>query len=178
MTSLAVPPCATTTQSIKAILLAGIAIAALPAATGEPPTTAAVPCDSPEARDQIDVTMATRLDKEIVKSASDTREYRHITLPNNLQVLLAHDSETEKSSAAMDVNVGHFSDPAEAPGLAHFCEHMLFLGTKKYPDEAEYNQFLNQVNVPRCATHSLPTSSLPVACCRLMADRGYFSTAG
>ena len=23
------------------------------------------------------------------------------------------------------------SDPAELPGLAHFCEHMLFLGTEK-----------------------------------------------
>ena len=28
------------------------------------------------------------------------------------------------------------------PGLAHFCEHLVFLGTKKYPDEAEYNAYL------------------------------------
>ncbi|KAJ0170064.1 hypothetical protein K1T71_014670 [Dendrolimus kikuchii] len=34
----------------------------------------------------------------------------------------------------MDVNVGYLSDPEELPGLAHFCEHMLFLGTKKYPE--------------------------------------------
>lgn len=34
------------------------------------------------------------------------------------------------------------SDPDELPGLAHFCEHMLFLGTKKYPDENQYNKFL------------------------------------
>ena len=26
---------------------------------------------------------------------------------------------------------GHMLDPDELPGLAHFCEHMLFLGTKK-----------------------------------------------
>ena len=37
-------------------------------------------------------------------------------------------SEAERSAAAMDVHVGHFSDPPELPGLAHFCEHMLFLG--------------------------------------------------
>ena len=37
-----------------------------------------------------------------------------------------------------DVGVGHFSDPEEIPGLAHFCEHMLFLGTEKYPDEGSY----------------------------------------
>ena len=32
------------------------------------------------------------------------------------------------------------SDPDELPGLAHFCEHMLFLGTKKYPEENEYSK--------------------------------------
>lgn len=26
---------------------------------------------------------------------------------------------------------GYMSDPWELPGLAHFCEHMLFLGTEK-----------------------------------------------
>ncbi len=43
----------------------------------------------------------------------------------------------------MDVHVGHFSDPASLPGLAHFCEHMLFLGTKGYPDENSYSQYLS-----------------------------------
>lgn len=36
------------------------------------------------------------------------------------------------------------SDPAELPGLAHFCEHMLFLGTEKYPDKNDYNAYLTQ----------------------------------
>jgi len=27
--------------------------------------------------------------------------------------------------------LGQMLDPEELPGLAHFCEHMLFLGTKK-----------------------------------------------
>lgn len=27
-------------------------------------------------------------------------------------------------------------------GLAHFCEHMLFLGTKKYPEENHYSKFI------------------------------------
>lgn len=34
-------------------------------------------------------------------------------------------------------------DPWELPGLAHFCEHMLFLGTAKYPSENEYSKFLS-----------------------------------
>ena len=36
------------------------------------------------------------------------------------------------------------SDPVSLPGLAHFCEHMLFLGTEKFPDENEYSKFLSQ----------------------------------
>lgn len=40
--------------------------------------------------------------------------------------------------------LGFMSDPDDLPGLAHFCEHMLFLGTEKYPDKNEYNAFLSQ----------------------------------
>lgn len=39
---------------------------------------------------------------------------------------------------------GSLSDPVNIAGLAHFCEHMLFLGTKKYPKENEYSQFLSE----------------------------------
>ena len=35
------------------------------------------------------------------------------------------------------------SDPKELPGLAHFCEHMLFMGTEKYPCENEYLKYLS-----------------------------------
>lgn len=35
---------------------------------------------------------------------------------------------------------GHLMDPWELPGTAHFCEHMLFLGTDKYPSENEYSK--------------------------------------
>ncbi|CAM9705052.1 unnamed protein product, partial [Hapterophycus canaliculatus] len=57
---------------------------------------------------------------------------------HNRKVLLISDPETKTSAAAMDVHVGHFSDPDDLPGLAHFCEHLLFLGTDKYPDETRY----------------------------------------
>jgi len=78
------------------------------------------------------------------KSHSDNRHYRYLQLANGLEALLVHDSETDKAAAAMDVHVGHFSDPASAPGLAHFLEHMLFLGTQKYPDENSYSVYLNE----------------------------------
>eukprot|EP00752_Nemacystus_decipiens_P002074 g1985.t1 len=76
-------------------------------------------------------------------SEQDDRKYRHVTLPNKMQVLLISDPDTDKEAAAMDVRVGYTSDPRYVQGIAHFCEHMLFLGTGKYPREDTYNAFLN-----------------------------------
>uniref|UniRef100_A0A1Q3FFH3 Insulin-degrading enzyme n=1 Tax=Culex tarsalis TaxID=7177 RepID=A0A1Q3FFH3_CULTA len=85
----------------------------------------------------------TRFD-EIVKSQQDNRLYRGLRLGNGLKVLLISDPTTDKSAAALSVEVGHLSDPDEIPGLAHFCEHMLFLGTKKYVNENDYMSFLSE----------------------------------
>lgn len=81
---------------------------------------------------------------DIIHSSHDKSKYRHITLPNGLQALLVSDANIDKSSAALNVNVGNFYDPQELPGLAHFLEHLLFLGTEKYPGENEYSQFLSK----------------------------------
>lgn len=80
----------------------------------------------------------------IIKSQEDKSSYRGLILSNRMKVLLVSDPKTEKSAAALDVNVGYLSDPDELPGLAHFCEHMLFLGTEKYPQENEYSKFLSE----------------------------------
>lgn len=61
----------------------------------------------------------------------DDRSYRVIRLANKLEVLLVHDADTDKASAAMDVNVGSFGDPEDMPGMAHAVEHLLFMGTEK-----------------------------------------------
>ncbi|RHY91232.1 hypothetical protein DYB37_000502 [Aphanomyces astaci] len=76
-------------------------------------------------------------------SLQDSRLYRAFTLPNCLEVLLVSDAASEKAAAAMAVQVGHQSDPADIPGLAHFLEHMLFLGTEKFPDETSYKKYLS-----------------------------------
>jgi secreted Zn-dependent insulinase-like peptidase len=65
------------------------------------------------------------------QSPNDPKQYKAITLANGLRVLLINNAETSKSAAALAVNVGHFNDPKDRQGLAHFLEHMLFLGTKK-----------------------------------------------
>lgn len=81
--------------------------------------------------------------KEIIKSENDNRAYRYLTLGNNLSVILVSDPETEKSAACCDVNVGSLLDPKEGQGLAHFLEHMLFMGTETYPEENAYTAYLN-----------------------------------
>ena len=50
-------------------------------------------------------------------------------------MLLISDATADKAAAAMDVRVGSWGDPERFQGLAHFCEHMLFMGTKPYPSE-------------------------------------------
>ena len=77
------------------------------------------------------------------KSAMDHRTYQVLYLEDKLRVLLISDPNTSISAAAMDVAVGSFSDPPEVQGLAHFCEHMLFLGTQKYPKKDDYSNFLS-----------------------------------
>lgn len=80
----------------------------------------------------------------IFKSDNDSRNYRYITLSNGLRVLLISDPLAEKSAAALNVHVGSHQDPKRRLGLAHFLEHMLFLGTEKYPKAGEYQDFITQ----------------------------------
>lgn len=87
-------------------------------------------------------TFSTMPNPAIVKPLLDLRQYRHITLPNKLEALLISDPQTDKSAAALDVRVGSLFDPPQWQGLAHFLEHMLFLGTTKYPSEDEYQSYL------------------------------------
>ncbi|CAH8354392.1 unnamed protein product [Eruca vesicaria subsp. sativa] len=54
------------------------------------------------------------------------------------------DQQTKKAAAAMCVAMGSFLDPPEAQGLAHFLEHMLFMGSTEFPDENEYDSYLSK----------------------------------
>lgn len=80
--------------------------------------------------------------QSIVKPLSDARQYQALTLDNGLEVLLISDAKAQQAAAALDVYVGSGADPKQHQGLAHFLEHMLFLGTQKYPQPDEYQSFL------------------------------------
>ncbi|OTF71911.1 hypothetical protein BLA29_014779 [Euroglyphus maynei] len=69
--------------------------------------------------------------ENIIKPNEDKRNYLGLKLTNDLKVILVSDPETDISAASLSVHVGSMSDPWETQGLAHFLEHMLFMGTKK-----------------------------------------------
>eukprot|EP01041_Mallomonas_annulata_P011181 gene11181-23360_t len=107
------------------------------------------------------------------RSISDSKDYCVIVLSNGLEVLLVSSLEHQhnmmssvhatndsnsasgstklpaeiqspaKAAAGLCVSAGSFADPSYAEGLAHFVEHMVFMGSAKYPDENEYESFIS-----------------------------------
>lgn len=71
-------------------------------------------------------------------------KFETFTLGNKLEVLAISDDRFVKSSAALAVMAGSMQNPEEHLGLAHFLEHMLFLGTESFPQVGEYEDFLNK----------------------------------
>ncbi|MGG7671992.1 pyrroloquinoline quinone biosynthesis protein PqqF [Pseudomonas sp. WC2] len=55
------------------------------------------------------------------------------TLANGLRVTLRHAPSLKRSAAALRVAAGSHDVALAWPGLAHFLEHLLFLGTERFP---------------------------------------------
>ena len=81
-------------------------------------------------------------EEALMKHPLDKSEFRTLVLDNGLKVYLLSDPNFNVSAASISVEVGSFQDPEDREGLAHFLEHMLFLGTEKYPDVDEYSSYL------------------------------------
>jgi insulysin len=78
----------------------------------------------------------------MIKPLIDDRKYRVIKLTNNLDALIISDSSTSRCSASVSVGTGSFKDE-DLYGLAHFTEHMIFLGSKSYPRPGEFEDHLS-----------------------------------
>lgn len=78
------------------------------------------------------------------KGQSDQHKYAHLTLDNGLTVILVSDPMAERPAASLAVNAGSYQDPDQHLGLAHLLEHMLFLGTEKYPEAGAYQEFIRK----------------------------------
>ncbi|MFF7105885.1 pyrroloquinoline quinone biosynthesis protein PqqF [Pseudomonas sichuanensis] len=61
---------------------------------------------------------------------------RQLSLANGLQLTLRHSPRLKRSATALRVHAGSHDAPPEWPGLAHFLEHLFFLGTSRFPLEA------------------------------------------
>jgi protease-3 len=84
------------------------------------------------------------LQTSLVQSQNDTRQYQAIRLPNALEVLLISDPDLKNSAASLSVPIGSMNNPDSQLGLAHYLEHMLFLGSERYPVINEYSKFMSQ----------------------------------
>jgi insulysin len=77
----------------------------------------------------------------IEKSINDNREYEYLKLDNGIQCIIILDTTESMCGACLNVNIGSVNEKIE--GLAHFLEHMVFMGSKKYPDS---NDFMSSIN--------------------------------
>ncbi|TFK91904.1 LuxS/MPP-like metallohydrolase [Polyporus arcularius HHB13444] len=80
---------------------------------------------------------------DLEKPSLDDRQYRMVELQNGVRAVLVHDPEADKSAACLAVAVGHMHDPIDAPGMAHFCEHMISKGSEPYPEEEDFESFIS-----------------------------------
>jgi insulysin len=78
----------------------------------------------------------------IEKSIFDKNIYLAGILDNKIKYTIIQDEHIDNCFISCIVNVGSYSDPKEYNGLAHFLEHMLFLGSKKYPQENYFDENL------------------------------------
>ena len=81
---------------------------------------------------------------EIILPKNENREFATGVLDNGISYINIQDKNLDRSIVTVSVNVGSLSDPRDYQGLAHFSEHMLFLGSKKYPGDESFSKFLNE----------------------------------
>lgn len=116
--------------------------------------------------------MADEPDLNASRSPLDKKLYKYLELPNGLQCVLVsdtdamhahYDMEEEDDNDHMDsgsdddtdhddwdrdasicilVGAGSAHDPTMIHGLAHFLEHLLFMGSSQFPGENEYSEYV------------------------------------
>ena len=80
------------------------------------------------------------IDVAILTPQLKDRRIEKIVLQNGMKGVVISDPTTPTTGAALSVEAGSWSD-GRHEGTAHFLEHMLFLGTEKYPSESDYERY-------------------------------------
>src|SRR5579885_2979098 len=78
-------------------------------------------------------TIEDKANLSILNPSLADRKIAKIRLDNGVEAYIISDPKADQSAAGIAVEVGSWDDPKEFPGMAHFCEHMLFMGTEAYP---------------------------------------------
>ena len=74
----------------------------------------------------------SKIENNYESFANDPLNTRIYTLDNGLKVYLSVYKDAPRVQTYIAVRAGSKNDPADATGLAHYLEHMLFKGTDKY----------------------------------------------
>ncbi len=77
-------------------------------------------------------------------SPNDERDYATLVLDNGIEFILISDPSVDKSAASLSVGAGLMNDPESQQGMAHYLEHMLFLGTDRFPESNGYSEFMSK----------------------------------
>jgi insulysin len=77
---------------------------------------------------------------DIDYSFNDKRRLSGMILSNGIKIVFVSDNTIKLSSCTVTVGAGSFQDNYE--GSAHFLEHLLFMGSTKYPDYNEYHSYI------------------------------------
>lgn len=100
-----------------------------------------------------------------------------IQQPGGLRIRLLPLQDSAQAAALIRVHAGSHDEPAEYPGMAHFLEHLLFLGSDGYPPEQSLMPFVQgcggQLNASTRERHTdfffqLPATQLEQGLLRLL----------
>ena len=65
----------------------------------------------------------------IIKPKFDIRKFKSSKLKNNIKYIIINDDKLDRTYVSVNVLTGSFNEPKDCGGLAHFLEHMLFMGS-------------------------------------------------
>ena len=87
----------------------------------------------------------------ITQPMAEKNKFNYFTLENGLRVLLVDPGKVDvnkigMSSVALTVGVGSESDPKDFMGFTHLIEHLLFTGSKNYPEDNYIEKVVNEFN--------------------------------
>ena len=81
---------------------------------------------------------------QLPRTPDDGRRYWLSRAPTGLLCLLISDPAAEAASCVAQFGVGSHDEPQTLPGLAHLLEHMLFMGSARYPQAGSFPQLVSE----------------------------------